>query len=136
MFGPDKWANVGRGGLTDEPKYDILILDRNNDVQEYEVPDGKPVYSIHDRLNRSHMVSINIPNKQKVLHDKYKPFTLRDYTKKAVEENLYLKPGGLGPNIGGKEWLEQKMKRDRIKEFSYKISLFKKDSFILKRKIQ
>lgn len=135
MFGPDKWANVGREGITEEPKYDILILDKSNDMQEYEVPDAKPNYRFNERLNRSQRVSINIPNKHKILQDKYKPFTLRDYTKKAVEENLYLKSGGLGPNIGGKEWLQQKMKRDRIKEFSHKLSIFKKDSFILKRKI-
>ena len=117
------------------PKYDILILDRSNDMGEYDTPVTVPRYQMHNSMNRSHRVHINIQWKTKDSHDSYKPFTLRGYTKKADEENLYLKSGGLGPNIGGKEWIEQKMKRDRIKEFSNKISHIKKDALFLRQNI-
>jgi len=53
----------------------------------------------------------------------FKPYTLREYKEKNTEsDQVYSKLGGLGPNIGGERWQREYDKRQRIKEFSYKLN--------------
>jgi hypothetical protein len=53
----------------------------------------------------------------------YKPYTLREYKEKVMQEEpfSYKTRGGLGANIGGEEWMKEHEKRLRIKEFSNRI---------------
>ena len=54
----------------------------------------------------------------------YKPYTLREYKNRVESEEdpfYYKSRGGLGPNIGGEEWMKEHEKRERIKNFSNRI---------------
>ena len=53
----------------------------------------------------------------------YKPYTLKEY-KELEKVGVVL--GGLGPNIGTKEWEEKKKKMQKMEEYSKKVSSMKK----------
>ena len=59
---------------------------------------------------------------------KYVPYTLREY--KETKSDKYFELGGLGPNTGGQEWLERKMKRDRAIEFSNEIKTKNQNKYV------
>ena len=94
-------------------------------------------------LNRSQRITNIFDNRLKNSRDnrrenkrdeREKPFHLKDYNSKN-EAILTLKSGGLGPNIGGKQWQEERAKRERIKEFTSKMSTFKKYKPIVNREL-
>lgn len=119
----------------DAAKYDILVIEQNNMPVSPDNLTTLPNYDARMRLNRSQNLSIGGCSKQKSYADRYKPIIHKDYTKTEVDIPLPLKAGGLGPNIGGKEWIEEKLKRSRIKDFSAKLDHFKNNSSLLKRKL-
>ena len=52
----------------------------------------------------------------------YKPKSLKEYKEKYVnDKGINKKRGGLGPNIGTKEWEEKEKVKNRMKEYSEKI---------------
>mmetsp|Transcript_18221 Transcript_18221/g.16111 ORF Transcript_18221/g.16111 Transcript_18221/m.16111 type:complete len:84 (+) Transcript_18221:622-873(+) len=53
--------------------------------------------------------------------DRYKPFNIREYTKSSPLTMKLDKRGGLGPEIGGKRWQEERQKRERMRDFSERI---------------
>uniref|UniRef100_A0A7S3NST7 Uncharacterized protein n=1 Tax=Euplotes crassus TaxID=5936 RepID=A0A7S3NST7_EUPCR len=115
----------------DKP-YDILVIDRSNsDIDDIDTSISMVSHLNSSRLNKSQDITVNqrrrAPRSKEL---RYKPFTLRDYKKNTPTENAYVKSGGLGPNIGGKQWTEEKMKRERMKDFSYRISNMKKDQLV------
>ena len=94
-----------------------------------------PIYDGKRKLNRSQNISMAVWTKQKSYEDRYKPIILKDYTQSAVSDPLPLKAGGLGPNIGSKEWMEEKLKRSRIRNFSLKLDQYKNNSLLMKRNL-
>ena len=117
-----------------EKSYDILIIDKNSDMSDYDTSvsmfsNVNPKRS----FNRSQKVGMMLDNRiRKRKEDRYKPFTLRDYTKNVTEENQYAKLGGLGPEIGSEKWRQEKIKRERIKDFSNRLNNLKKEQLIMK----
>lgn len=66
------------------------------------------------------VINNNISSRRSV---NYKPYTLREYKEKVMQEEpfSYKTRGGLGANIGGEEWMKEHEKRLRIKEFANRI---------------
>ena len=61
-----------------------------------------------------------LPKIKKKIH--YKPKTMKDYKEKyIINEKKSEKRGGLGPNIGTKEWEEKEEKKKKIQEYANKI---------------
>jgi len=50
----------------------------------------------------------------------YIPYTLEDY--KAIKPEKYINLGGLGPNIGTKDWEEKMQRREKVKNYISNIS--------------
>lgn len=134
------YSHTNRGPTIKHDKkkgYDILIIERNNDMEDYET-------SVSLMSNRNGSSSFNRSQKigtikdrraQKLKYSRYKPFTLRDYTKNTPKENAYAKSGGLGPNIGDKRWQQEKLKRERMKDFSNRIHNMKKEHLFINRNL-
>lgn len=72
---------------------------------------------------------------KKSKYSTYKPFTIRDYSRKSSEENLFSKIGGLGPNIGGEDWIKEKQKRERIRDFTQRLENMKKENLVFSREL-
>jgi hypothetical protein len=124
-----------------EKTYDHLIIEQNNDISTQETSVRTVSKNANRGLNRSQRITSIFDNRLKNSRDnrreskrdeREKPFHLKDYNSKN-EEILILKSGGLGPNIGGKQWQEEKAKRDRIKDFTSRMSTFKKYKRVMNR---
>lgn len=135
----DRWTRTVKkeDSKKNDKTYDILVLDQNNDLCDYDTSETAATYNPNNRsLNRSQRVGILADSRLKrSKQERYKQFTLRDYTKTKKEENLYAKSGGLGPEIGGEKWIEEKMKRERIKDFANKLTTMKKFGISLKQNL-
>ncbi len=59
---------------------------------------------------------------------KYKPYTLRDYAE--IRPLRYYTLGGLGANVGGKEWEVKMRQRERMHEFAKVISLANRQTLL------
>jgi hypothetical protein len=57
-----------------------------------------------------------LSNPKSAHRDAFKPYTLRDY--KEIKPQKYFSLGGLGANVGGDEWRKQRLKLDRMTEYS------------------
>ena len=54
----------------------------------------------------------------------YKPYTLKEYKEsRETQSKASTQVGGLGPNIGGEEWLKKKEKLDKMNEFAINVKL-------------
>ena len=54
----------------------------------------------------------------------YKPYTLKEYKEsREIQSKVLTQVGGLGPNIGGEEWLKKKEKLDKMNEFGINVKL-------------
>lgn len=116
--------------------YDILVIDRNDDFNEYETSVSEKSHNLHKSFNRSQKVGLILDQKMRKRKDtRYKPFTLRDYTRQASEDAHFSKAGGLGPNIGGAQWQEEKMKRERMRDFSLRLGAMKKEDLIFNKNL-
>ena len=113
-----------------EKSYDILILDKGSDIDDLDTSMSTS-FRNNSSLNRSQKITITRNRRApRSKEARYKPFTLRDYKNNAPSDNAYVKSGGLGPNIGGNQWKEEKMKRERMKDFSERINTMKKDQLV------
>ena len=56
--------------------------------------------------------------------DKFKPYSLNDY--KILKQENPIRMGGLGPNIGGKEWEEKMFKKNKVGNFAEEVRLLNK----------
>lgn len=137
MNGDFKWSKTNRNHIMKpekEKSYDILIIEQNSDLSDYDTSVSIMSKNANRGFNRSQKVGMVLDNRIKRRKDnRYKPFTLRDYSNENTEENFYAKSGGLGPNIGGKKWQEEKLKRERIKDFTNRLGSIKKGQLIMKR---
>ena len=48
------------------------------------------------------------------------------YSPTEISIQTFGNEGGLGPNIGGKQWIEERLKRERIRDFTMKLNGLKK----------
>ena len=60
----------------------------------------------------------------------YKPYTMKEYKDKFNKTTKEEKSGGLGPNIGTKEWEEKAEKKKKIKEYSKNLNIKNKNESI------
>lgn len=134
-----KWSKTNRN-YHEKPKaelkYDILIVDKNSDMGDYDTSVSVASNRLNRSFNRSQKIDMMLDKKQRRRTDnRYKPFTLRDYTKQATEGNLYAKSGGLGPNIGDEKWMKEKLKRERMRDFSQRLETMKKENLIFSNEL-
>lgn len=126
------WSKTNRNNTIKPDKdktYDILIIDRNNDLADYDTSASMVSHSQSMNSSQNKIGSLIDSRRRRKQGGRYKPFTLRDYAKNA-EDNMYAKSGGLGPNIGSKQWQEEKAKRDRIRDFSLRLNSIKKENLV------
>jgi len=102
-----KWTGSKRNEFFSPQKdqaYDILIVERNNDLSDYETSASVASNRINRGFNRSQKVEMIKGDKQKkfknLINSRYKPFTLGDYSRKRSNENLFSKAGGFGHSKG------------------------------------
>jgi len=113
--------------------YDILILDKNSDMEDYDTSVSMLSNRNNSSFRRSKNIEMILDTKiGKYNQGRYKPFTLRNYTKSSPTGMVsHTRSGGLGPEIGGKKWQQEKAKRDRMRDFSERINRMKKDDLIM-----
>jgi hypothetical protein len=107
--------------------YDILILDKNSDIGDYET---NASVASNAKMNRSYnSPTLAHERRRKRRNDRYST----EYSPTEVN-HTFGNEGGLGPNIGNKKWLEEKIKRERIKDFALKLNTIKKENLIFSNK--
>ena len=103
------------------------ITINNNNNNPHKKIKLRPISANISRLTSNTKESSRISNASYSLYHnstiEYKPYTLKDY-KELEKVGVVL--GGLGPNIGTKEWEEKKKKMKKMEEYGNKIN-FKKN---------
>ena len=108
--------------------YDILIVDKNSDLGDYETSAS---VASNARLNRSfNSPTLAHERRRKRRNDRYS----NDYSNTEAKSSTFSKEGGLGPNIGGKKWYQEKLKRERMKDFTLRLNSIKKENLIFPKK--
>ena len=90
-----------------EPNSNMFTFNVDNNLQQQQQKESKSLPKIKKKVS-------------------YKPKTMKDYKEKYIKEAKNEKRGGLGPNIGTKEWEEKEEKMKKIQEYSNKIKQLNK----------
>ena len=91
------------------PQYNMQNINYNttNNNVIYQMPEGQIIDNTNSKVKR---------------HINYKPKSLKEYKEKYInDKDINKQRGGLGPNIGTKEWDEREKVKNKVKEYSQKI---------------
>ena len=113
----------------------INYNNQNNRIQRYQNLYNNGTLSTGNRSN----ISANDKNSLRLSSNKkvtYEPYTLFDYKERFDNNNNKRKLGGLGPNIGGEDWVKRQKKLEIKKKYSEYVKSDNEEDITNQRKLK